>query len=162
MSIKTYYELVKPGMVYGNAFTTLGGFLLATHDAVDGWLLVATIAGISLVIASACVFNNIIDQRRDALMARTKNRSLATGEISNKKASLYGAALGVIGFLLLIGFTNVWAVAAAAIGFFFYVFMYSMWFKPHSRWGALVGSASGAVPPVVGYASASGRFDVAA
>jgi heme o synthase len=162
---KDIYELAKPGLVYGNLITTAAGFLLGARVAgppVDLSLLLSTLAGIAFVMASGCVFNNYIDRDIDGKMARTKGRPLVTGRISGRGVIAYGVALGAIGFFLLIFFTNVLAVCAALTGFFFYVVMYSIWWKRRSAWGTFVGAIAGATPPVVGYTAAAGRFDLAA
>jgi protoheme IX farnesyltransferase len=125
-------------------------------------LMVLMLVGIALVMASGCVFNNYIDRDIDGKMARTKDRALITGRISGRTALAYGTVLGALGFGMLIAFTNVLTVAAAFVGFFFYVVTYSMWGKRRSTWGTFVGAIAGATPPVVGYTAASGRFDLAA
>jgi protoheme IX farnesyltransferase len=166
MEYRDYYRLTKPGIIYGNAITLIAGFLLASRIYSDGyinlWLLLAALVGLSFVIASGCVFNNYIDRDTDAKMERTKDRPLVVGRVSLRAALIYGTCLGIIGFLILALHTNLLATGVAALGFIFYVFMYSMWFKRRSSLGALIGSISGAVPPVVGYVAASGRFDIAA
>jgi len=162
---KDYYDLAKPGLVYGNIVTVVAGFLLGVRvssASVNGAVLAATIAGIFLVMASGCVFNNYIDRDIDARMARTKDRALVTGRVSGRAALVYGAALGVAGFGILLFYTNLAAAGAALVGFFFYVVMYSLWWKRRSPFGTVVGSVAGAVPPVVGYAAAAGRIDLAA
>ena len=73
--MKTYYQLAKPGIVYGNAITALAAFVFASHQHVHIPLLLATLAGLSLCIASACVLNNIIDRDIDSRMERTKQRA---------------------------------------------------------------------------------------
>lgn len=164
--IRRYYELAKPGLVFGNLITVLGGFalgVLAMHVVtIDLRLLTATLAGIAFVMASGCVFNNYIDRDIDSAMARTKNRSTVTGTISAAGAIAFGSVLGIAGFLLLALFTNAWTVGAALFGFFFYVVMYSLWWKRRSPLGTLVGSIAGAVPPVVGYCAVTNRLDLIA
>jgi heme o synthase len=156
---KDYYSLAKPGIIYGNLITTIGGFVLASRGRVDVGLLIATLAGISLVMASGGAFNNYLDRDIDALMERTRDRPLVAGRITRRPALIYGTCLGAAGFFLLIFYTNLLAAAVAAIGFFFYVVMYTIWAKRRSVYGTVVGSVSGAVPPVVGYCAASGRLD---
>jgi len=156
--IRTYYLLTKPGIIMGNAITTVSGFLLASRGHFDAWLFLATIIGLPSVIASACVFNNYIDRKSDAKMARTKNRALVKGLISGRNALLFAIFLGVFGITVLAIYTNLLAVFVAAIGFFVYVVLYSVW-KYRSTYATLVGSISGAVPPVVGYCAVSNRFD---
>lgn len=163
--LKDYYVLAKPGLVYGNIIPVIAGFVLATSVvlvSINFWLLLAVVIGISLVMASGCVFNNVIDRDIDSAMARTKQRALVSGKISTRAALIYGAILGAIGFAILSAFTNWLTFGVAALGFFVYVFFYSMWAKRGSEYGAIVGSVAGAVPPVVGYCAVSGRLDAAA
>ena len=160
--IKDYYTLTKPGILYGNALTLVAGFMLASYGAsVDYWLLVATLIGLSLVIASGCVFNNYIDRDIDAVMERTKKRALVRGIISLRRARIYGTILGILGFVILAYFTNMITLGVSFVGFFVYVIIYSMWLKRMSVHSALVGSISGAVPIVTGYLAVTGDIDVA-
>ncbi len=160
--IKDYYTITKPGIVYGNAITLLAGFLLASKGDIDYLLLIASCTGLSLVIASGCVFNNYIDSDIDALMERTKKRVMVTHVISPAYALVYGVVLGVFGFLILGFFTNSMTVLAASVGFFVYVVVYSLWIKRISTHSSILGSISGAIPPVVGYLAVTGSFDIAA
>jgi len=158
---KKYYTLTKPGIIYGNALTTAAGFLFAARGHASPVLFLATLLGISLVIASACVFNNYIDRDIDHKMARTKNRALVSGDISVRNALTYGVILGLAGFAVLTFHTNLATALLAFIGFFFYVVMYSIW-KRRSVHGTLVGTISGAMPIAVGYVAVTGRFDTGA
>ncbi len=162
--IKEYYTLAKPGIIYGNIFTTVASFLFAAEWHFSLALLgvmLATVFGIGLVIASGCVFNNYIDRHIDAKMERTRNRALVTGTISIRNALIYGAVLGTTGFMLLLLYVNLLSAAVAAVGFIFYVVFYSI-AKRWSHWGAVVGSVSGAVPIVVGYAAVTNQVDLGA
>lgn len=158
--IKDYYTLTKPGIIYGNGITLVAGFLLASGSHVAYGLLLLTLIGLSLVIASGCVFNNYIDRDIDALMERTKKRALVRGVISHAHALIFGAILGVIGFCMLLLFTNWITFIAACVGFFVYVGVYSLWLKRQSVHSALIGSISGAVPIVAGYLSVRGEIDL--
>lgn len=161
MRTPSYFSLTKPGIIFGNLVTTVGGFYLAKPHA-NGFLLLFTLIGISLVIASGCVFNNYIDRDIDPLMERTKNRATALGLVSTQRLILFGALLGIGGFGVLFFFTNLLATCIAFIGFFFYSVIYSLYFKRASVYGTAIGSISGAVPPVVGYCAASNHFDTGA
>jgi len=150
--IKAFYYLAKPGIIYGNAITAIAGFLLASREEFNAGLFVAMLAGISLVMAGGCVFNNIFDKDIDAKMDRTKNRALVTGKISQTGAFVYGLVLVLLGVMVLYFYTNNVALAAALAGFIFYVGFYTP-FKRRTVYGTLIGAVAGAVPPVVGYAA---------
>ncbi len=156
-----YSLLTKPGIIFGNVVTTAGGFALASKGSFNLWLFLATLVGITLVIASACVFNNYIDRHADKKMSRTKNRPLVLGLISTKAALFFGVLLGLMGTACLFLFVNVLATALALAGFLVYVLFYSF-SKYYSIHGTLIGSISGALPPLVGYCAASSQFDLAA
>lgn len=159
--MKTYTMLTKPGIVLGNILTTAGGFALASKGSFDIVLFLATLLGLALIIASAGVFNCIIDKESDAKMARTKNRPLVQGSISMTSALLFGSALGLTGVVILSNATNYLAVVIALGGFFTYLIPYAI-MKYRSFYGTLVGSVAGAVPPLVGYTAVSDQFDMAA
>ncbi|WP_024870956.1 heme o synthase [Tolumonas lignilytica] len=160
--IKQYLLVTKPGIIFGNLVSVIGGFFLASKGSLDFPLFLATITGVSLVIASGCAFNNYIDQDIDGLMERTRNRVLVKGLISPKTTLIYAAILGIAGFGLLWLMTNPLATALAFMGFVVYVGLYSLWLKRTSVYGTLIGSLSGAAPPVIGYCAVSNRFDIAA
>ena len=159
--MRRFFSVTKPGIIFGNAVTLCGGFFLGSQRFHLG-LLLAALLGMSLVIASGCVFNNLIDRDIDSLMERTKNRVLVHGLISTKIAILYAIVLGLLGFLILYLFTNPLTLLFSAIGVLVYVGAYSLYFKRKSNLGTIVGGVAGAVPPVVGYCAASGRFDLGA
>ena len=159
---RRYLKVTKPGIIMGNVISVAGGFLLASRGDIDGWLMLATLVGLSLVVASGCVINNVIDRDIDIRMARTRTRVTVTGEMSAKTALLHGTALGVLGFALLVIFTNWIAVFFAVFGYVIYVGVYSLYMKRRSVYGTFVGSLSGAVPPVVGYCAVTAQFDIGA
>ncbi len=162
LKLKRYLLVAKPGIIFGNLVATGGGFLLASQGQVDWLLLAITVLGLSLVVASGCAINNCIDRDIDRRMERTRNRVTVTGEMSLKAALTHGLVLGVAGFTLLALQTNAVTVFFAAFGYVIYVGVYSLWMKRKSVYGTLVGSLSGAVPPVVGYCAVSGQFDAQA
>ncbi|ALN20055.1 heme o synthase [Ectopseudomonas mendocina] len=160
--LKQYLNLAKPGIVFGNLISVTGGFFLASRGDANLALYFATALGVSLVIASGCVFNNYIDRDIDQKMERTRNRVLAQGLISPAHAIVYACVLGVAGVALLYAATNTLAVMLVLMGFVVYVGLYSLWLKRGSVYGTLVGSLSGAAPPVVGYCAVSNEFDAGA
>lgn len=156
--LKTYYNLTKPGIIYGNILNTLAGFFLASRWQFGFSLLAATLLGIALVIAAACVINNYIDRGIDAKMTRTKKRALVSGDVSGQNALLYSLALGLPGFLILHLYTNTLTVCIGVAAIFTYIVLYGI-SKRRSVYGTLVGSIAGALPPVAGYTSITNNLD---
>jgi protoheme IX farnesyltransferase len=162
MSLKHFIQITKPGIIFGNVLSVAGGFFLASKGHVDIVLFLAAVIGTSLVVASGCVFNNCIDRDIDVKMERTKNRVLVQGLVSVKLAFVYATVLGILGVGLLYTKANALAALFAVIGFVIYVGFYSLYLKRKSVHGTLVGSLSGAMPPVIGYVAVSNSFDLAA
>ncbi|KKO14423.1 heme o synthase [Pseudomonas putida] len=162
MSVKHFIQITKPGIIFGNVLSVAGGFFLASKGHVDFALFLAVVIGTSLVVASGCVFNNCIDRDIDHKMERTKNRVMVQGGMSLPFALIYATLLGVAGFSLLYVQANPLSAFCALIGFIVYVGFYSLWLKRKSVHGTLVGSLSGAMPPVIGYCAVSNSFDLAA
>lgn len=163
-TLKDYYSIVKPGVLYGNVLTAAAGFFFASayFKVFDIWLFVATIIGTTFIIASACALNNYLDQDIDSKMSRTKTRAIVAGKVDGYKAVILSAVLGVVGMIILLLFTNLLVVAVGAMGFFVYVVLYGMLSKRLSIHGTLVGSISGAAPILAGYVAVSGVIDPAA
>ena len=157
-----YLLLTKPGIIFGNFITVTGGFFLASKGSIDLVLYAALVLSVSLIVASGCVFNNVIDRDIDIKMERTKTRALVVGLISPTNALIYASLLGILGIVLLYAMTNTIATLLVLIGFVVYVGFYSLYLKRHSVYGTLVGSISGAMPPVIGYCSVSNQFDAGA
>lgn len=118
---------------------------------------------VALTISSACAANNIFDRDIDALMARTRDRPLVRSEIPVTVAKAIVLFLGVSGISMLYAATEQYLpVVLILLGYLAYVGFYTSLLKRKSIHGTLVGSLSGAMPPVVGYCSSSGQFDAAA
>ncbi|TDB59999.1 protoheme IX farnesyltransferase [Photorhabdus khanii subsp. guanajuatensis] len=162
MMIKQYLQVTKPGIIFGNLISVIGGFLLASKGVIDYPLFISTLLGVSLVVASGCVFNNYIDRDIDRVMERTKNRVLVKGLIDPKISLIYASILGIAGIVLLYVAANALAMQLAIIGFVVYVGIYSLYMKRKSVYGTLIGSLSGAAPPVIGYCAVTGQFDMGA
>ncbi|MFT4021254.1 MAG: heme o synthase [Acinetobacter sp.] len=160
--LKKYLFLTKPGILFGNFVTTLGGFFLAAQGSIDFLLLFLTLLGTTLVVASGCVVNNLIDQDIDPKMERTQKRALVQKTISPQAALIFATILGVLGLTILWCFVNAYATGFAILGFVVYVCLYSLWSKRMSIHQTLIGSISGACPPVIGYTAVANQFDMAA
>lgn len=156
--LKSYYLLLKPGILIGNLITMSAAFVLGAQGVFNPYLLAASLIGLLCVIGSACVFNNCIDRRADAKMERTKNRPLVLGTISLQGAFLFGVFLAVFGFWTLAYYTNWIAFFSALLGWLIYVVFYSFG-KYKSALAVWVGAVAGATPPLVGYCAASDCLD---
>lgn len=159
--LKDYYKISKPGIIYGNLLSALSGFFLASRVGIDWAALAFFAVGLSLVIASACALNNVWDRGLDAKMQRTKNRPTATGKISAFSATVYGLLVLVLGAGLLFFKLNAASAISALVGWAVYVLIYTP-LKIKTRFATELGSLSGAMPPVAGYAAALGKLDAAA
>ena len=160
-TLKQYYKLTKPGIIRGNLLSTIAGFFLASQLDIDGGLLGITVVGTALVIASACVFNNILDRDIDRVMERTRSRATASGTASLRGTLLFGSVLGFVGLYLLSAYVNPLTALVGAIGMIMYVIVYGI-AKRASIHGTLIGSISGAIPPLAGYTAVTNQLDVTA
>lgn len=115
-------------------------------------IILLTFIGGLLVVAGALVINNWYDTDIDTVMDRTKSRPTVTGNMSLPTVLLIGSMTSLVGFVLLI-FTNWEVVIYSFIGWFTYVFPYTMWTKRKYTWNTIIGSVSGAVTPMIGWAA---------
>jgi len=106
--------------------------------------------GTFLLIASACVYNNLLDQKIDQKMSRTAARQLVTGEINNRSAVIYGSFLLIISLIILLVWTNLSVFLVGIISIIFYVLIYG-YFKRHSIYGTLIGTVPGSASLLAGY-----------
>ena len=152
-TIRNYYWLAKPGIVYGNithAFAcALFAWALTPGSALTViWMMV----GLGFIVGSACVVNCMMDRDLDAKMERTKKRPLPMKKISMQNAAIYAAILFVVGSTVLLTLTNIVVWICAALGHVTYTVLYG-YVKRHSWIGTMVGTIPGALPLLVGYAS---------
>lgn len=154
--------ITKPGIVFGNLISVVGGFWLASRGRIDLELLLFTIVGVGLVIASGCVLNNRIDQELDRKMTRTQNRVLARGLMSPYVAVVFALILGVAGTTILVAATNLLCVSIVLAGLVIYAGVYSLCLKRRSLYAIVIGSIAGAAPPLAGYCAAGNHFDLGA
>lgn len=168
---RDFIKVTKPGIVRSNVLSTVIGFWLAAQSVTDGaptvagmsafWLFLYTFIGTTLVIASGCVLNNMLDRDLDQLMERTRNRPSVT-KMSQKTLFIYGVVLGLTGLIILTVFVNGLTAFLGLIGWFYYVIVYTAWLKRTSSLNTVVGGISGAVPPVMGWCAVTGQLDVSA
>jgi heme o synthase len=159
--LRTYYHLTKPGIIYGNTLTVIGGFLFASGGHIDFWRLSGAITGTALVIASGCVTNNYLDRELDKKMTRTKKRALVTGIVSGQSALIFSAILGLLGEAVLYLLIDGQTAGLALFAWFMYVVVYGI-AKRRGIYGTIVGSISGSMPVVIGYSAGAASLDAAA
>ncbi|WP_394295506.1 heme o synthase [Halalkalibacterium ligniniphilum] len=156
-SWKDYLTLAKTGIVTSNLITTFAGlFLAATYTGVSLanqlHIVFFALAGAALVMAGGCTLNNYIDRDIDHLMERTKERPSVTGRFSANHILFVGLIQSALGILFL-SLTTPVAGVIGLIGLFVYVVLYTMWTKRTTTLNTVVGSVSGAVPPLIGWAA---------
>ncbi len=156
-AIKDFMALIKIGIVNSNIITIFTGMWLAfvlngLHFLQHLDIMFYTLLGSSLIIAGSAALNNYIDRDIDPLMERTKGRPTVTGRISYPKVLATGLLFIIIGAGLLF-LTTAAAGIIGLIGVFSYVVLYSMWSKRKHVSNTIVGSISGAVPPLIGWAA---------
>jgi len=154
--LRQYYALTKPRVVQLIVFCALIGMLLATPGLPDWRLALAAVAGIWLVAAAAAAFNCLVEQRIDSRMARTSWRATATGELTTGQALAFSTALGAAGGAILWFAVNpltMWLTLATFVG---YAVVYTVLLKPLTPQNIVIGGASGAMPPVLGWAAIRG------
>lgn len=157
---RCFLELCKPGIVIGNIISIMGSFLFASHSKIDFLLFFNTILGTSLVIASSCVFNNLIDVDIDKKMNRTKNRVLAKNVIMPLSVLYFGVVIGLLGVIILGVFVNFTSMCLSIFGFFVYVVLYTLYYKRKSTCSTFIGSFSGSIPSVIGYTAVTNSIDL--
>ena len=152
-TVVQYYELTKPRVVMLAAFCALIGMLLASEGPLSWTVLSAGLAGISLLAGAGFAFNCLIERSIDARMARTRARPLARGDVSVTGTIVFAGVIGGMGSLLLYWYVNVltmWLTMATFVG---YAVIYTVLLKPATPQNIVIGGASGAMPPVLGWAA---------
>jgi protoheme IX farnesyltransferase len=161
-TVSAYVGLMKPGILTLLLATTLGGMLVGAESVPALGLVIATLIGGTLAAGGANVLNCYIDRDIDQQMHRTKGRGTASGVIPGRNALVFGVVLTVVAVVELWVFTNWLAAALALAGNLFYVFIYTLWLKRRTTQNIVIGGAAGAIPPMVGWAAATGSLSVAA
>ncbi|MDC3412796.1 heme o synthase [Aquibacillus sp. 3ASR75-11] len=158
--------LIKVGIINSNLMTAFVGFWLALYytgsSFLENWqTFLFAMAGTALIIAGGCIINNYYDRDIDPVMDRTKKRPTVTGSIPLQTILILGIATSVTGVTLLL-MTTVQAAIIGAFGWFAYVVLYTMWSKRRYTINTAIGSLSGAVPPLIGWAAVEPKFHMVA
>ena len=156
-----FLDLTKPRLSLLVLTTTLVGYLMASPPELDALRLLAALVGTTLVVAGANAMNQVYERDVDALMARTRNRPLPSGRLWAWQAGAFGLVVGAAGIVLLTLGVNSLSAALGAGGFVLYVFIYTP-LKQITRACTLVGAIPGAIPPLIGWAAATGELDSSA
>ena len=160
--VRAFYALTKPRVVSLIVFTAVIGMFLATPGMVPPQVLLAGTLGIAFVAGAAAAINCLVEQKIDAVMSRTRWRPLPRGELSAAQTLAFAAVLGGAGLWLLVHFVNaltMWLTVATFVG---YAVIYTVLLKPATPQNIVIGGASGAMPPVLGWAAVTGEVSVEA
>lgn len=155
--VRQFYALTKPRVVQLIVFCAVIGMLLAVPGWPDWRVLVPGAVGIWLVAAAAAAFNCVVEQRLDAKMARTAWRPTAKGELNNVQTLTFSALLCAAGSLLLFLWVNPLTMALTFATFIGYAIVYTLLLKPATPQNIVIGGASGAMPPLLGWAAMRGE-----
>jgi protoheme IX farnesyltransferase len=160
--IRALYALTKPRVVSLIVFTAVIGMFLAAPGMVEPQVLLAGTLGIAMVAGAAAAVNCLVEQKIDALMQRTRWRPLPRGELSPLQTLVFAGALGGAGLWVLLQFVNaltMWLTVATFVG---YAIVYTVILKPATPQNIVIGGASGAMPPVLGWAAVTGEVGIEA
>jgi heme o synthase len=162
-SWRDYVTLTKPRIMSLLLITGLCAMFVGAGGAPSAWLVVVTMTGLALACGGASALNHVLEQDIDRLMGkRTRARPLAAGRMPPTRALEFGLALSAFSFVLLASLVNVLTAALALVGNLFYVLVYTRWLKRRTPQNIVIGGAAGAVPPLVGWAAATGNLTLPA
>ncbi|MBI1395455.1 MAG: protoheme IX farnesyltransferase [Betaproteobacteria bacterium] len=157
--LQQFYALTKPRVVSLIVFTAVIGMFLASPGWVPLQPLLAATVGIALVAGAAAVINCLVEQKLDALMARTRARPLPMGQLSSGQALVFALIIGGVGLWTLESLVNpltMWLTLGTFVG---YAVIYTVLLKPATPQNIVIGGASGAMPPVLGWAAVTGQVN---
>jgi protoheme IX farnesyltransferase len=152
-NLKSFFALCKPRVNALIVFTAVIGMFLSTPGMVPLSVLISAILGIGFVSGAAAAFNCLIEEKIDARMARTRGRPLPMGKVSQQETIFFASLLGGLGLFILFYFVNFLTMWLTALTFFAYAVVYTIFLKPATPMNIVIGGASGAMPPVLGWAA---------
>jgi protoheme IX farnesyltransferase len=153
-----FYQLTKPRVVSLIVFTAVIGMFLATPGMVPLQALIAGTIGIALTAGAAAAINCLVEQKIDAVMTRTSRRPLPRGQVTSLQTLVFAGIVGGAGLTILYQWVNaltMWLTFATFIG---YAIIYTVILKPMTPQNIVIGGASGAMPPVLGWAAVTGEI----
>lgn len=158
-SWRDYYELGKPRVVMLIMFTAITGMFLAAPGFPPPNALIFGTLGIALAASAAAAINHVLDRRFDEQMARTRNRPLPTGHLTELQALGYATVLAVVSMVLLWGWVNALTAVLTFCSLIGYAIVYTVWLKHATPQNIVIGGAAGAAPPVLGWTAVTGSVD---
>jgi protoheme IX farnesyltransferase len=158
-SMRDYLTLTKPRIMSLLLLTGAAGMFVGAQGVPPLGLFAVTMLGLALACGGASALNHVLDRDIDALMgSRTEERPVAAGRVTPEQAFEFGILLSAISFAMLASAVNVLTATLALVGNLFYVLVYTRWLKRSTPQNIVIGGAAGAVPPLVGYAAATGSL----
>jgi protoheme IX farnesyltransferase len=159
-TIRDYLALTKPRIIVLLLITTVATMFVADPAGPSLAIILWTVLGGYLAAGGAGAINHYLDRERDARMARTCARPIVAGRIEARHGLIFGIVLGALATVELAIAVNVLSAALALGGLLGYVFVYTLWLKPITPQNIVIGGAAGAVPPLVGWAAATGALSL--
>jgi protoheme IX farnesyltransferase len=160
---RDYVSLTKPRIMSLLLLTGLCGMFVGARGLPPIWLVGATMVGLALACGGASALNHVLDRDIDRLMGeRTRARPVAAARMPASRALEFGLALSAFSFVLLASAVNLLTATLALVGNLFYVLVYTRWLKRSTPQNIVIGGAAGAVPPLVGWAAATGNLTLPA
>jgi protoheme IX farnesyltransferase len=159
---KDFFALTKPIIVALLLVTTYAGMVAGAKAWPPLSIMFWTLLGGAMAAGGSSALNQYIDRDLDKNMQRTSKRPLAAGRMTPAEGLAFGLALSIISFYLLAGFVNLLAAFLSLIGIIYYVVLYSVLLKKATVQNIVIGGGAGAIPPMVGWAAATGRLDISA
>jgi heme o synthase len=160
--LRDYVALTKPRIISLLLLTTVAAMFVADPSGPSLSVIAWTMLGGYLAAGGAGAINHYLDRERDARMARTRSRPLVSGRIEPWHGLVFGIALGALATVQLALTVNVLSAALALAGLLGYVLVYTVWLKPLTPQNIVIGGAAGAMPPLVGWAAATGGLELEA
>jgi heme o synthase len=161
-SWRDYVTLTKPRIMTLLLLTGAAGMFVGAHGLPPLSTFAVTMAGLALACGGASALNHLLDRDLDRLMRRTGHRPVAEERVAPEQALEFGLALSAFSFVLLASLVNVLTAVLALVGNLFYVLVYTRWLKRSTPQNIVIGGAAGAVPPLVGWAAATGDLTLPA
>ncbi len=155
---RRYYDLTKPKVVLLILFTTLVGMLLASPGMVDWKILLFGLLGIGMASAAGAALNHVVDQRIDAIMDRTRNRPLPSGNMDTPHAMAFALSMAIISVLMLAMTVNILTAVLTFSAFIGYAVIYTMFLKRSTPQNIVWGGLAGAAPPLLGWTAVTGEI----